>query len=88
LVRLFNTKKLNNSYKKVIGNQLKSNKSSTALLDVYFNKADFCVIEKETYVNMLILNPSLEKKLKVVLKNLQKYFSLQLQQFTKRQRQS
>ena len=68
-------KNLNNSYKKVIGNQLKSNKSSTALLDVYFNKADFCVIEKETYVNMLILNPSLEKKLKVVEKSPEIFFS-------------
>ena len=68
-------KNLNNSYKKVIGNQLKSNKSSTALLDVYFNKADFCVIEKETYVNMLILNPSLEKKLKIIDKSPEIFFS-------------
>lgn len=68
-------KNLNNTYKKVIGNQLKSSKSSTALLDVYFNKADFCVIEKETYVNMLILNPSLEKKLKVVEKSPEIFFS-------------
>ena len=68
-------KNLNNTYKKVIGNQLISSKSSTALLDVYFNKADFCVIEKETYVNMLILNPSLEKKLKVVEKSPEIFFS-------------
>ena len=68
-------KNLNNTYKKVIGNQLMSSKSSTALLDVYFNKADFCVIEKETYVNMLILNPSLEKKLKVVEKSPEIFFS-------------
>ena len=68
-------KNLNKSYKKVIGNQLISSKSSTALLDVYFNKADFCVIEKETYVNMLILNPSLEKKLKVVEKSPEIFFS-------------
>ena len=68
-------KNLNNTYKKVIGNQLISSKSSTALLDVYFNKADFCVIEKETYVNMLILNPSLEKKLKIIDKSPEIFFS-------------
>ena len=68
-------KNLNKSYKKVISNQLISNKSSTALLDVYFNKADFCIIEKETYVNMLILNPSLEKKLIVVEKSPEIFFS-------------
>ena len=68
-------KNLNNTYKKVIATQLMSSKSSTALLDVYFNKADFCVIEKETYVNMLILNPSLEKKLKVVEKSPEIFFS-------------
>jgi ABC-type phosphate/phosphonate transport system substrate-binding protein len=68
-------KNLNNTYKKVIANQLMSSKSSTALLDVYFNKADFCVIEKETYVNMLILNPSLEKKLKIIDKSPEIFFS-------------
>jgi hypothetical protein len=68
-------KNFNKSYKNVIGNQLISNKSSTALLDVYFNKADFCVIEKETYVNMLILNPSLEKKLKIIEKSPEIFFS-------------
>ena len=45
------------------------------MLDVYFNKADFCVIEKETYVNMLILNPSLEKKLKIIDKSPEIFFS-------------
>jgi ABC-type phosphate/phosphonate transport system substrate-binding protein len=68
-------KNLNKTYKKVIANQLMSSKSSTALLDVYFNKADFCVIEKETYVNMLILNPSLEKKLKIIDKSPEIFFS-------------
>jgi hypothetical protein len=68
-------KNLNKTYKKVIANQLMSSKSSTALLDVYFNKADFCVIEKETYVNMLILNPSLEKKLKIIDKSQEIFFS-------------
>lgn len=68
-------KKLNKPYKEVIANQLVSNKSSTALLDVYFNKADFCIIEKEIYVNMLILNPSLEKKLIVVEKSPEVFFS-------------
>ena len=68
-------KNLNNTYKKVISNQLMSSKSSAALLDVYFNKADFCVIEKETYVNMLIHNPSLEKKLKIIDKSPEIFFS-------------
>jgi ABC-type phosphate/phosphonate transport system substrate-binding protein len=68
-------KNLNKPYKKVIGNQLMSSKSSTALLDVYFNKADFCIIEKDTYTNMLILNPSLEKKLKIIAKSPEIFFS-------------
>ena len=68
-------KNLNKPYKKLIANQLISSKSSTALLDVYFNKADFCVIEKETYDNMLILNPSIEKKLKIVEKSPEIFFS-------------
>ena len=68
-------KNLNKPYKRLIANQLISSKSSTALLDVYFNKADFCVIEKETYDNMLILNPSIEKKLKIVEKSPEIFFS-------------
>lgn len=68
-------KNLNKPYKKLIANQLISSKSSTALLDVYFNKADFFVIEKETYNNMLILNPSIEKKLKIVEKSPEIFFS-------------
>jgi ABC-type phosphate/phosphonate transport system substrate-binding protein len=68
-------KSFNKSYKNIIGNESISNKSSTALLDIYFNKADFCVIEKETYENMLILNPSLEKKLKIIEKSPEIFFS-------------
>ena len=59
-------KKLNKSYKKIIKNESISTKTSTALLDVYFNKADFCTIDKNAYEDMLVLNPSLNKNLTII----------------------
>lgn len=68
-------KKLDKPYKNVIKSELISNKSSTSLLDVYFKKADFCIIEKEIYEDMLLLNPSLEKSLKIIEKSPKIFFS-------------
>ena len=59
-------KKLNKSYKKIIKNESVSTKTSTALLDVYFNKADFCTIDENVYEDMLVLNPSLNKNLTII----------------------
>lgn len=59
-------KKLNKSYKKIIKNESVSTKTSTALLDVYFNKADFCTIDENVYEDMLVLNPSLNKNFRII----------------------
>ena len=59
-------KKLNKPYKKIIKKESISTKTSTALLDVYFNKADFCTIDKNVYEDMLVLNPSLNKNLTII----------------------
>lgn len=65
---------LNTPYKKIIKDELVSSKSSTAVLDVYFNKADFCIVDKDIYENMLILNPSLKNKLTVIEKSPEIFF--------------
>ncbi len=61
-------------YKKVIKEELTSSKSTKAVLDVYFKKADFCIIEKDIYENMLILNPSLKNNLTIIEKSPEIFF--------------
>jgi ABC-type phosphate/phosphonate transport system substrate-binding protein len=68
-------KNTHTAYKNIIKNELFSSKPSTALLDVYFNKADFCIIEKDVYENMLILNPSLSKNLMIIEKSPEIFFA-------------
>jgi ABC-type phosphate/phosphonate transport system substrate-binding protein len=67
-------KKLQMSYKNGIKEELYSSKSSRGLLDVYFNKADFCIIEKDIYEDMLLLNPSLSKNLTIIEKSPEIFF--------------
>lgn len=45
------------------------NKETTALLNVFFKKTDFAIINKETWDVMIELNPSISRKLEVVSKS-------------------
>jgi hypothetical protein len=67
-------KKLKKPYTRLIKEESLSTKASTALLDVYFNKADFCIIDKDMYEDMLILNPSLKKNLTIIEKSDEIFF--------------
>lgn len=67
-------KKLKKPYTQLIKEESLSTKASTALLDVYFNKADFCIIDKDMYEDMLILNPSLKKNLTIIEKSDEIFF--------------
>lgn len=66
---------LNKPYKNIIKQELFSAKPSTSVLDVYFNKGDFCIIDKKIYEDMLILNPSLENNLTIIEKLPEMFFS-------------
>lgn len=68
-------KLLNKPYKNIVKHELFSTKPSTSLLDVYFNKGDFCIIDKKIYENMLLLNPSLENNLNIIEKSPEIFFS-------------
>lgn len=48
-------------YKKVISTQIDVSKASRALLNIFFDKADFTLVKKEVYENMLLLNPAMKK---------------------------
>lgn len=74
-------------YKKVISNQVDVTKASRALLNLFFDKADFTLIKKEVYNNMLILNPAMKKKLKVVTES-QKMFLYGIGVFNKKTNES
>jgi hypothetical protein len=67
-------KKLKKPYTRLIKEESLSTKASTTLLDVYFNKADFCIIDKDMYEDMLILNPSLKKNLTIIEKSDEIFF--------------
>ncbi|MDZ7818197.1 MAG: PhnD/SsuA/transferrin family substrate-binding protein [Aliarcobacter sp.] len=67
-------KKIKKTYTQLIKEESLSTKASTALLDVYFNKADFCIIDKDMYEDMLILNPSLKKNLTIIEKSDEIFF--------------
>ncbi len=67
-------KNLNKSYKKVIEKEYKVQKKQRLVLDLYFNKADFSVVSKTIYDDMLLLNPSIKKRVKVLKKSKQIFF--------------
>lgn len=62
-------KEFNLSYKKLISGENFTNKENMLVLNTYFNKSDFTVVSKNTYEDMLILNPSLKYKLQVIKKS-------------------
>ncbi len=43
-------------------------KNQRLILNIYFNKADFSVVSKTVYRDMILLNPSIEKRIKVIKK--------------------
>ena len=67
-------KNFNKPYQQIIKEETISTKTSNALLDVYFNKADFCIIDKDIYEDMLILNPSLKKNITIIEKSDEIFF--------------
>lgn len=48
---------------------IKENKENTALLNVFFKKTDLAVVSSKTWDDMIILNPSISKKLKIIEKS-------------------
>lgn len=62
-------KNLKKPYKKLIKNELEIQKNQRLILNVYFNKADFSVISKTVYNDMISLNPSIEKRVKILKKS-------------------
>jgi len=67
-------KKFNKSYLKIVSKELLSEKTSTSLLDVYFGKADFCVLSKDVYEDVVSLNPSIVNNLTIVEKSPEIFF--------------
>lgn len=61
------------NYKKSIKNNsskiIKLNKDSSALLNVFFKKSDLAVVNSQTWKDMIKLNPSISKKLKIIEKS-------------------
>lgn len=48
---------------------IKENKENTALLNVFFKKTDLAVVSSKTWDDMIKLNPSISKKLKIIEKS-------------------
>lgn len=54
-------KKVNKPYKTLVKEQINVAKASRAILNLYFNKADFTVVKKVVFDNMINLNPALKR---------------------------
>ncbi len=59
-------KKVNKPYKTLVKEQINVAKASRAILNLYFNKADFTVVKKVVFDNMINFNPALKKRLTIV----------------------
>jgi len=59
-------KKVNKPYKTLLKEQIDVAKASRAILNLYFNKADFTVVKKNVFDNMVKLNPALKKRLNII----------------------
>lgn len=57
------------SYKNVVRAITIEKKESTALLKVFFNKADFSIISSRTWETMVELNPAIKKRVEIVKKS-------------------
>ena len=60
---LLNNKK---SIESISSKIIKEGKESTVLLNVFFKKTDLAVVSSETWDDMIKLNPSISKKLKII----------------------
>lgn len=63
---LLNNKK---SIESISSKIIKEGKESTVLLNVFFKKTDLAVVSSETWDDMIKLNPSISKKLKIIEKS-------------------
>lgn len=59
-------KELKKSYKNLVKEIKNVQKDSTLVLDLYFNKADFAVIRKSVYNDIVALNPAIKKKVTIL----------------------
>lgn len=59
-------KKVNKPYKTLVKEQIDVAKASRAVLNLYFNKADFTVVKRNVFDNMVKLNPALKKRLNII----------------------
>lgn len=57
------------SYKEIIKKEITEGKDNKKLLNVYFNKADFTVVSKAVYDDVVSLNPSIVKNLVIIKKS-------------------
>lgn len=57
------------SYKSLIKKQTEENKYSRAILQVYFNKADFTIVTKNEWDMMKEINPMIKSKIKIIEKS-------------------
>ncbi|TLP38391.1 PhnD/SsuA/transferrin family substrate-binding protein [Arcobacter arenosus] len=58
--------KFKKPYKSLVKEQVNVKKASRAILNLYFNKADFTVVKKNVFDNMVKLNPALKKRLNII----------------------
>ncbi|WP_164971002.1 PhnD/SsuA/transferrin family substrate-binding protein [Halarcobacter mediterraneus] len=59
-------KGLKQTYKNLIKKENKVQKDSTLVLDLYFDKADFTVIRKSIFEDIVSLNPAILKKVSII----------------------
>ncbi len=62
-------KEFGKPYKKIIKKIIVEEKDNKKLLNVYFNKADFTVVSKAVYDDVILLNPSIINNLIIVKKS-------------------
>lgn len=62
-------KEFGKPYREIIKKEISEVKQNKKLLNVYFNKADFTVVSKVAYDDVLLLNPSIIKNLVIVKKS-------------------
>ncbi|RXJ67146.1 hypothetical protein CRV08_11180 [Halarcobacter ebronensis] len=62
-------KELNKSYKKLIKEEINVEKDAGLVLKLFFDKGDFAVIRKSSYKDLVLLNPSIEKKVSILIES-------------------
>ena len=62
-------KNLKKKYDNIISEKILSDKEPRLIYDTFFGKADFTVVSKKIYDDMIIFNPSIEKNLIIIKKS-------------------